>query len=479
MTKQIVIDPVTRIEGHAKITVFLNDSGDVSEARFHVTEFRGFEKFCEGRPFREMPGITARVCGICPVSHLLASAKAGDQILAVTIPKAAKKLRRLMNLGQIVQSHALSFFHLSAPDLILGFDSDPTKRNVFGLIAANPELARKGIRLRQFGQEVIELLGGKKIHPGWADPGGVRNALTNEQVSYLKEKLPEAKATTKLAIETFKKLLKSLKAEADTFGNFHTLYMGLIAKNGNWEHYDGAIRFVDSTGKIVADGLDPVDYKTYIGEAVESWNYLKFPYYLPMGYPNGIYRVGPLARVNICDAMGTPEADKELKEFRSFAEAGNRSVNTAFFYHYARLIEITTALEQIENYLSDPDIVSSKMLKAKASMNALKGVAASEAPRGTLFHDYEVDDTGLIKKVNLIIATGQNNLAMNKTVEQIAKHFVHLKDGKIPESMFNRVEAGIRAYDPCLSCSTHAFGKMPMEITLADQSGNIIAKKCR
>jgi NAD-reducing hydrogenase large subunit len=426
-----------------------------------------------------MPGITARICGICPVSHLIASAKAGDQILAVTIPKAAQKLRRLMNLGQIVQSHALSFFHLSAPDLILGFDSEPSKRNVFGLIEANPELARKGIRLRQFGQEVIELLGGKKIHPSWADPGGVRNALTNEQVLQIKEKLPEAKATAKLAIETFKKLIKPLRREANIFGHFPSLYMGLVAEDGNWEHYDGKIRFVDSMGNIVADDLDPANYKSFIGEAVESWSYLKFPYYFPMGYPDGIYRVGPLARVNVCDAMGTPEADKELKEFRSYADSDDHSLNTAFFYHYARLIEIIASLEQIENYLADPDIVSNKRLKARASINSLKGVAASEAPRGTLFHDYEVDDAGLIQKVNLIIATGQNNLAMNRTIEQIARHFIHLQNDKIPEGMFNRVEAGIRAYDPCLSCSTHAFGKMPMEITLTDKSGNIIDRKCR
>ena len=479
MAKQIVIDPVTRIEGHAKITISLDDSGHVSEAKFHVTEFRGFEKFCEGRPFREMPGITARICGICPVSHLITSSKAGDKILAVTIPKAAQKLRRLMNLGQIIQSHALNFFYLSAPDLLLGFDYDPAKRNVFGLIEAKPDLARKGIRLRQFGQEIIELLGGKKIHPAWADPGGVRNALTNENVAYIRERLPEAKETAKLAIEAFKTLIKPFRKEANIFGHFPSLYMGLVSEEGYWEHYDGFLRFTDSMGNIVADGLNPEDYKGFIGESVEPWSYLKSPYYLPMGYPAGMYRVGPLARVNICNAMGTIEADKELKEFRSYADTSEHAINTAFFYHYARLIEIIAALEKIENHLSDPDIVCSKRLKAKASINSLKGVAASEAPRGTLFHDYEVDETGLIQKVNLIIATGQNNLAMNRTIEQIARHFIHCHDNTIPEGMLNRVEAGIRAYDPCLSCSTHAFGKMPMEITLVDQSGNILDRKCR
>ncbi len=477
MAKQIVIDPVTRIEGHAKITITLDDSGHVSDARFHVTEFRGFEKFCEGRPFREMPGITARICGICPVSHLLASSKAGDQILAVTIPPAATKLRRLMNLGQIVQSHALSFFHLSAPDLILGMDSDPAKRNVFGLIAADAELARKGIRLRQFGQEIIEHLGGKKIHPNWSDPGGVRNSLSLESVAIIKEKLPEAKQTARLALDTFKKLMEKFNREAHIFGNFPSLFMGLVGEDGKWEHYDGNIRFMDSMGNIIADGLNPADYKQYIGEAVEPWSYLKFPYYLPMGYPGGIYRVGPLARLNICSEIGTPEADKELKEFRAIAN-GDRAVGSSFYYHYARLIEIIASLEKIEEYMSDPDI-SSKRLKAKAGINSLQGIAASEAPRGTLFHDYQVDDAGLIQKVNLIIATGQNNLAMNRTIEQIATHFIHSHGQKIPEGMLNRVEAGIRAYDPCLSCSTHAFGKMPMEIALVDKIGNIIDRRSR
>jgi len=477
VAQKITIEPVTRIEGHAKVTIRMNEVGKVDHAYLHVNEFRGFEKFCEGRMVFEMPLITPRICGICPVSHLLASAKAGDQILAVTIPPAASKLRRLMNLGQIVQSHALSFFHLSAPDLILGMDSDPAKRNVFGLIAADAELARKGIRLRQFGQEIIEHLGGKKIHPNWSDPGGVRNSLTLESVDIIKKKLPEAKQTAMLAIETFKKLMDKFSQEANIFGNFPSLFMGLVGEDGKWEHYDGTIRFVDSMGNIIADGLSPANYKDYIGEAVESWSYLKFPYYKPMGYPNGIYRVGPLARLNICSEIGTPEADKELKLFKSIT-SGDRAVSSSFYYHYARLIEIVAALEKIEEYMSDPDICS-KRLKAKAGINSLRGIDASEAPRGTLFHDYEVDDAGLIKKVNLIIATGQNNLAMNRTIEQIARHFIHSHGATIPEGMLNRVEAGIRAYDPCLSCSTHAFGKMPMEIALVDKSGNLIERKSR
>ena len=477
MSQKIIIDPVTRIEGHAKITIHLDEAGQVEDARFHVTEFRGFEKFCEGRPLWEMPGITGRICGICPVSHLLASAKAGDRILAVDIPPAAEKLRRLMNLGQIIQSHALSFFHLSAPDLLLGMDSDPASRNVFGLIATEPELARGGIRLRQFGQEIIELLGGKKIHPAWAVPGGVRSCLSENGKKQISDRIPEVKTTILDALDKFKSLLDRYQIEAQTFGNFPSLFMGLVGEDGEWEHYGGKIRFVDSAGNIIADRLEPTNYREFIAEAVEPWSYLKFPYYRPLGYPakentcslqNGIYRVGPLARLNICSHIGTPLGDRELREFR---DRGKGTINSSFFYHYARLIEILACIERIESMLEDTDLYSDR-LRARAGINQLEGIGVSEAPRGTLFHHYQVDENGLIKKVNLIIATGQNNLAMNRTVAQIARHFI--RGTKIPEGMLNRVEAGIRAFDPCLSCSTHAVGQMPLHVQLFDPEENLL-----
>ncbi len=468
MSKTIVIDPVTRIEGHAKISVYLDDAGEVEDARFHVVEFRGFEKFCEGRPMWEMAGITARICGICPVSHLLASAKTGDKIQAVKIPPAGEKLRRMMNLAQITQSHALSFFHLSSPDFLLGWDSDPAKRNVFGLIAADPDLARSGIRLRQFGQKIIELLGAKKIHPSWAVPGGVRSPLSEESCTWIRDRLPESRQTIETALGLFKNLLDRFSTEVETFGKFPSLFMGLVGKDGLWEHYDGHIRFTDSDGNIVADNLSEDDYESYLGEAVESWSYLKFPYYKPLGYPNGIYRVGPLARVNICSRMGTEAADRELLEFRD--RAGGVATSS-FYYHYARLIEILCAIEHIEQLVNDPDVLSPRT-RATAGINNLEGIGVSEAPRGTLFHHYKVDENGLIKKVNLIIATGQNNLAMNKTVTQIAQHFIH--GNEIQEGMLNRVEAGIRAFDPCLSCSTHAAGQMPLHLELIDATGTVV-----
>ena len=468
MSKRIVIDPVTRIEGHAKISVFVDDAGNVSGAEFHVVEFRGFEKFCEGRPYSEMPGITPRICGICPVSHLLASAKAGDAIMAVSIPPAADKLRRLMNLGQIVQSHALSFFHLSAPDFLLGWDSPPAARNVFGLIKSNADLARAGIRLRQFGQEIIEVLGGKKIHPAWAVPGGVRSALTPEGRAKIRAWLPEAYATTRVALALFKKVLTTHERETQLYGNFPTLFMGLIAADGGWEHHGGKLRFTDSSGSIIADHIDPKDYRSVIGEAVQENSYLKSPYYKPLGNPEGIYRVGPLARLNICSHMGVPQADAELKLFKTL---GHGAVTSSFLFHYARLIEILAAIEFIERACDDPEL-SSDELRANAGINSLHGVGASEAPRGTLFHDYTVDRDGMLKKVNLIVATGQNNLAMNQTVAQIARHFV--KGDAITEPMLNRIEHGIRCYDPCLSCSTHAAGRMALHVKLIGPGGEIL-----
>jgi NAD-reducing hydrogenase large subunit len=473
MARKVVIDPVTRIEGHAKITIHLGEDGNVANAEFHVAEFRGFEKFCEGRPFGEMPSITARICGICPVSHQLASAKAGDRILATAIPPAAGKLRNLMNLGQIVQSHALSFFHLSSPDLLLGWDYPPAKRNVFGLIGTQPELARAGIRLRQFGQEIIEMLGGKKIHCAWAVPGGVRDPLTEENRQRIRNWLPESFKTAHAGLKLIKEYVKTHQQEVQIFGNFPTLFMSLVREDGTWEHHDGVLRIVDSSQNIIVDQFEPEDYPKHIGEAVQSTSYLKSPYYRPFGYPDGIYRVGPLARLNIAQRMGTPLADQELVEFRNL---GPVSRTSSFLYHLARLIEILASLERIQALIEEPDALSTH-LRADAGVNRLEAVGVSEAPRGTLFHHYKVDPNGILERINLIVATGNNNLAMNRTVTQIARHYIHGSGTTIPEPLLNRVEHGIRCYDPCLSCSTHALGQMPIEITLVTPDGTVLDRK--
>ncbi len=467
MSKTIIIDSVTRIEGHAKISIYLDDQGEVNEARFHVGEFRGFEKFCEGRPFWEMPALTSRICGICPVSHLIASSKTGDQLLAVKIPAAAEKLRRMINLAQITQSHALSFFHLSSPDLIFGWDGDPKTRNVFGLIAADPDLARGGIRLRKFGQDIIKILGSQKVHPAWSIPGGVRSPMTKEGQTYIKEGLPEAKNTVRNALSLFKKILDSHQEEVEVFGNFPSLYLGLVGESGAWEHYNGILRMIDSHGNIVGDHLDPNNYREFLGEKLQADSYLKSPYYKLFG-ETGVYRVGPLARLNICEHFGTPLADQELIEYR---QRHGRIVQASFVYHHARLIEILGSLERIERMIDDPDLFSSR-LQAEAGVNQTEAVGVSEAPRGTLFHHYQVDENGLLQKINLVIATGQNNFAINRTVTQIAKHYIHGEN--VAEGILNRVEAGVRNYDPCLSCSTHAAGQMPMILQLISPDGSIV-----
>ncbi len=469
MPKQIVIDPITRIEGHSKITLQLDDQGVVQKAHIHTTQFRGFEKFCEGRPFYEMPSLMARTCGICPVSHLIASAKACDEMLSVQIPHTAMNLRRIMNLAQIIQSHALNFFYLSAPDFLFGMDGDPKSRNLFGMMKENPELARDGIRMRQIGQQIIEILGGKRIHPAWVVPGGVNEALSLERSGIIMKMIPEGIDIMKRTLYWFRWMMEKYQPEIGTFGNFPSLFLGLVDANGNWEHYDGKLRIVDPAGNIIADHFEPQQYMKIIGEAVEPWTYMKFPYYKPMGYPHGMYRVGPLARLNIIDAFGTPLADQELEEFRG---KERKPVLSSFHYHWARLIEILHAMESIEKMLNDPEILS-KHIRATADPNCYEGVGVSEAPRGTLIHHYKIDEQGVVTWANLIIATGHNNLAMNRGILQVAKNFV---DGtNLQEGMLNRVEAVIRAFDPCLSCSTHANGKMAMTIELLDYEGNRVS----
>lgn len=473
-----VIDPVTRIEGHAKITIALGDDGTPAETRFHVTEFRGFEEFCVGRPVWEMPSLTARTCGICPVSHLLASAKAGDAVMGIKVPPAGERLRRIANLGQIIQSHALSFFHLSAPDLLLGMDADPATRNVFGLMAADPDLARKGIRLRSFGQSVIEAIAGRKVHAPGIVPGGIAHPMTAETREALKAGLDESHGTVLTAIELFKGILDQFAREVDAFGRFPSLFMGLANGRGTWEHYDGTLSVVDHDGTVVTEGVSASEYRTIVGEAGREDSYLKSPFFKPrVGDDDpaeaGMYRVGPLARLNICETMGTPGADAALDEYR---ERAGGTAGSSFFYHYARLVEILASVERMGDHLDHPDLLDEKV-RSRAASNFTHVVGASEAPRGTLFHEYRVDDDGLLTDVNMIIATGQNNLAMNATVHQIAREWI---DGpEIPEGVLNRLEAGIRCFDPCLSCSTHAIGEMPMVVDLVGPAGETICRRRR
>ena len=466
MSQTITIDPVTRLEGHGKITLKTDDNGAVQEAFFTVTQVRGFEKFCEGRPFYEMPSLMARICGICPVSHLVASAKACEAIMSVEIPHTAAQLRRMLNLAQMVQSHSLSFFYLSSPDLLLGMDADPAVRHLFGVVEAKPELGRGGVRLRRFGQHIIELLGNKRIHPGWVIPGGVTEPLSSAKRDEILAMIPEAYANIKYALNWYKQIVPNFKDEIESFANFPSLFLGLVNEDDSIEFTDGALRLIDAEGNIVKDGIHAAQFEDNFGEAVEPYSFVKFPYYKPLGYPEGSYRVGPLARLNIAKTMGTPLADQELIEFKKLSKG---PVLGSFHYHYARLVDILYGIEMIERILTDP-LILDKHVRATAGVNRQEGFGVAEAPRGTLMHHYKVDDKGLMLYANLIIATGQNNNAMNRGVLQTAQKYINGK--KLEQGMLNRVEAVIRTFDPCLSCSTHAVGQMPLSIELLAPDGS-------
>lgn len=473
MSQTITIDPVTRLEGHGKITIQLNGQGEVEDAHFHVTQVRGFEKFSEGRPFYEMPSLMARICGICPVSHLIASAKACEAIMSVRIPHTAAQLRRMLNLAQMVQSHALSFFYLSSPDLLLGMEADPKVRHIFGVIAAKPELGRAGVALRRFGQHIIELLGNKRIHPGWVVPGGVTEPLSAAKRDEIMAMLPEAFHGIKLALGAYKQIADSFKPEIEVFANFPSNFMSLVNEDDSIEFTDSALRLIDPTGNVIEDGITASRFTEVIGEAVENYSYTKFAYYKPLGYPEGSYRVGPLARLNIAKSIGTPLADAELAEFKQMAPG---PIHGSFFYHHARLVEILYGIEKIEQILNDP-LILDKHVRATAGVNRLEGTGQAEAPRGVLHHHYKVDENGLITWANLVIATGQNNKAMNLGVAQAAKHYI--KDGKFTEGILNRVEAVVRTFDPCLSCSTHALGQMPLALSLVSADGEVVDQVVR
>ncbi len=466
--KRITIEPVTRIEGHGKITIQLDDSGTVADAQFQVTQVRGFERFVEGRPYYEMPGITSRICGICPISHQLASSKACDAIMAVRVPPAAKLLRELVHCAQIFQSHALSFFYLSAPDFLLGMDSDPATRNVFGLIENNPDVARAGIELRRFGLQVIEAVAEERVHASWIVPGGVKSPLTAAARERILAGVPAAAAGLDKALELFKGVLDNFSEEIANFDSAPSMYAGLVDRRGNLQLYDGLLRFRDADGHILLDGIESEEYASYIGEATLRNSYLKAPYYKPLDYPQGLYRVGPLARLNAAEQFGTPKADAELIEFRN---RFGRIPHSAFLYHYARLLEMTYALERIQQLLDQPLILDTHV-RAEASVNAVEGIGMIEAPRGLLIHHYKVNQEGAIVWANLIVATGHNTLAMNRGVLQVARHFVHGEE--IEEGMLNRVEALVRAYDPCLSCSTHASGQIALQVELRSPEGVLL-----
>jgi NAD-reducing hydrogenase large subunit len=468
VAQKITIEPVTRIEGHAKITINLKADGKVDHAYLHVNEFRGFEKFCEGRMVFEMPTITPRICGICPVSHHLASAKAADEVYGSPPPRPASLLRELVHMGQVIQSHGMHFFELAGPDLLLGFDADPAIRNVVGLIQANAGLTLKAVNLRKYGQCIIETVAGRRIHPNFAVPGGVNKALKKEERDQMLADTDENLQTVQLGLSILKDWASKNMEDINKFGVFKSGYFGLVTPRNGLELYDGNIRLIDQGGTEL-EKFDGRNYLDYISEHVESWSYLKFPYYKKLGWPNGVYRVGPLGRVNVADHIETPLANEEYKIYRQINNG--KPIENTLYYHYARLIETLYAVERARELLEDPDILSKDILNTRKDFKGV-GVGVIEAPRGTLFHHYWANEGGQLERVNLIVATGHNNWAMCEAVDSVAKTYI--TGPEIHEGLLNRVEAAVRAHDPCLSCSTHAVGQMPIVIEINDAQGNLI-----
>ncbi len=470
--KRMEINPVTRVEGHGKVSLILDEQNRVKEARLHIVEFRGFERFIQGRPFWEVPVLVQRLCGICPASNHLAAPRTMDLIVgADKITPTAEKVRRLMHYGQILQSHAVHFFHLCSPDLLFGFDADPVLRNIVGVIQKHPDLAVQGVMLRKYGQEVIKATAGKKIHGTGAIPGGVnKNVSIEERDAFLKD-IEQILVWAKGAVQVAKDYVVRNLKEIAPFGSFESSHMCLIRKDGAMDLYDGGLRLIDSEGNKIFDHVDYQRYSDYIAEEVRAWSYMKFPFIKSIGPENGWYRVGPLARVNACDFIDTPEAEKERKEF--FNLIGKKPSGVTLAYHWARMIELLHAVEKIKELLHDSDLQGTDLVVTGKRREEAVGLL--EAPRGTLFHHYRVDKNDQVVMANLIVSTTNNNEPMNAAVRKVAQDF--LTGGKITEGLMNRIEVAIRAYDPCLSCATHAMGQMPLLVSLFDHQGGLLDQR--
>ncbi|MCQ8129374.1 Ni/Fe hydrogenase subunit alpha [Methylomonas rivi] len=474
--KRVVVDPVSRVEGHGKVTLLLDENNKVQQARLHIVEFRGFEKFIQGRPYWELPVLVQRLCGICPVSHHLAAAKAIDQLVGIDpadLPPAADKLRRLLHFGQVLQSHALHFFHLSSPDLLFGFESDIGKRNIIAVLGDYPDIGLQGVKLRKYGQEVIRMVSGKRVHGTGAIAGGMNKALSKEERDYLLEDIDRIVAWADASVDLIKKVHTANLPYYDDFATIRSNYLGLVKPNGALELYHGGIRAKNDNGETIVDHFDYCNYTDLIHEEVRSWSYMKFPYLTSIGKADGWYRVGPLARVNNCDFIDTPLAEAARVDFKQHSPEA--MVHSTLAFHWARLIELLHCAESIKILLHDPDVMSSDLV-AKGEKR-YEGIGVIEAPRGTLFHHYQVDENDIVTKANLIVSTTSNNMGMNESVRQVAAEY--LSGRELTEPLLNNLEVAIRAYDPCLSCATHAVGKMPLQLELLDAQGDMIDRLVR
>jgi F420-non-reducing hydrogenase large subunit len=472
-TRVIKIEPVTRIEGHCEIKLILNDEGKLHEAQTKIVETRGYEKFVQGRLIEEMPLILPKMCGICHVPHHVCSGKAVDSAFGLAptdIPETAFKLRELMHYGSYIHSHVLHFFYLAAPDLVLGPDADPRKRNVFGILEVNPDLVKKVIKARAVGQKITRVIGGKKVHPVTCVPGGQAAPLTPEKRDSLLEEvkwvrdsfLPEA-------LEIANPIFDQYASVVDTLGAIDVGNLGTIKNGGAMDFYDGKLRSMGVDGTIL-DEFEIQQYFDYIAERIQNWSYLKFPYFKKLGWPDGIYRVGPLGRLNVADYIPTDQAQEMFKEFRS---KWGRPINKTMLYNYGRLIEAMFAAEYCAYLLEDPSITSSNV-RRKVELREGDGFGCVEAHRGTLIHHYKVNRNGILTDCNLIVATVGNNGAINMAVRAAA--FDLIKDGQPSEGLLNRLEMVVRAYDPCFSCATHAVapGRVATKVEILDSHGKIL-----
>jgi NAD-reducing hydrogenase large subunit len=463
------------VEGHGKVTVHLDENRQVEQARLHIVEFRGFERFIQGRPYWEMPVAVQRLCGICPVSHHLCAAKAVDRLVGgEQLTPTAEKMRRLMHYGQFYQSHALHFFHLSSPDLLFGFESDPLERNVLGVASKHPELAKQGILMRKYGQEIIKYTAGKKIHGTGAIPGGINKNLSVAERDELLAGFPQQLEWAQAGLALAKGYTLENLDDLVDFGSFESNFVSLVRADGALELYDGGLRAIDADGNIIFDHVDNQEYLDYFAEEVRPWSYMKFPFIKSLGSAKGWYRVGPLARVNACDFIDTPLAEAARQEFKEVG--GGRPIHVSMAYHWARMIETLHAIEKIGELLNDDDLQGTDLTVSGERRS--EGVGIIEAPRGTLFHHYRVGDDDLVEMCNLIVSTTSNNEPMNRAVTGVAKKVM---DGQptITEGMMNSVEVVIRAYDPCLSCATHAMGQMPMVLQVFDHEGALVDQRVK
>lgn len=472
--RRVVIDPVSRVEGHGKVTILLDDRRKVQQVRLHIVEFRGFERFIQGRPYWEVPVMVQRLCGICPVSHHLAASKALDAVVgARAITRAADRIRRLMHYGQILQSHALHFYHLASPDLLFGFDADPRKRNVVAVLAAYPDIANQGILLRRFGQEAIRITAGKRVHGTGSIPGGVNKRVTAEERDELRRALPDVLAWARTGVRLVRELHEHNRDLYERFGAVRSSLLSIVGRDGELDLYDGVLRARDADGAILFDGVAPEDYGKELRENVRSWSYMKFPFIASRGAEDGWYKVGPLARVQNCDAIATPLAEAARQEL--LASSPGALVHAPLAFHWARMIELLHAAEVIDGLLADPELLGDDLVAS--GPRATSGVGIIEAPRGTLIHHYEVDEQDLVTMCNLIVSTTHNNQAMNEAIREVARQ--HLDGHEPTEGLLNHIEVAIRAFDPCLSCATHALGKMPLKVELVDTSGSVVARLVR